>query len=354
MKFKNFFFYAVFIFVFSSIYQPLISLTVGSNTAVSVAGFTAFPTGPNLMLGFAAFANGISLASGTALVTYNDFFPLGGPITFNTGTLSLVRNLTLSSNATINNGGTILLNGFALDLPVSSSPITIPALTTISNGEVTLNSDITLAGRLLLTGNVLIEGSGYTIDCTNGALACGTGAASVQLKNVTLRNASGNRMYCLDNTGTFSLQDVKWILDANYTFTQGGFDIFNIVSISGSRVFTYRSTRNLTIRSNATLFFDAGMTFSYESTANSLLTFQDRSAILKLYETTLYSSNNGLNLITGSLIVDGQCPVLSDAVSAGQGINIGDGVSVANNLLVQVLAESGFNVQRGYLVYRNV
>jgi hypothetical protein len=54
------------------------------------------------------------------------------------------------------------------------------------------------------------------------------------------------------------------------------------------------------------------------------------------------------------LVVDGQCPVQSAATTLAQGISIGNGVSAANNMIMMVLAESGLNVQSGFVVYNNV
>lgn len=354
MNNKMFIFFCTFLLLLSSFSSKIFSITVGSNTVVSVQGLTAFPAGANTMLGFAAFPSGITLAGATTLVIFDDYFPLGGPVTLNGGALSLNKNLTMFSNITLPNGGTIAMNNLSATLPNKTSSFSIPSSMFFSNGDILINSNVSLSGTLTFTGNVTVFGNGYTIDCTSGALACGTNNSSVLFQNVILKNASGNRLYCIDSTGTFSFNNATIILDASYTFTQGTLDVFNTLKITGTQVFSYKSTKTCTIHSNSTLYFDSGMTFSYDTNSNALLLFSDSSAILSLYETTLFANSSGLKLTKGTFYVNGLCPLISSAANAGQGIAVGDGASAANNVTLSILAESGFNIQSGFFVYNNV
>jgi len=326
------------------------------NTAVSIVPLTTFPTADptNEMRGFGVFLNGVTLTNAATSCLFNDFFPVSGPITPNGGLFNLAKDMVLSgTNLSLVNGGLFNGNSHSLSFPDKAGSFRVPGPTTIGNTELALYSDITLAGLVTFTNICTIEGNGYVLDVTGGTLAVGAGA-SLLMKNTILKNASGARLFCVDNLGTFSFENVTWILDASYSFTQGIIDVLYNLKLTGTQIFAYKSTKPLTIRSNSTLFFDTGMTFSYDTTANNLLAFQDATSNLHLYETTLFANNVGLQLTKGTLIIDGACSLLSNATNATQGIALGDNVSAANNITVSVLAESGFNNQSGYFVMQNV
>ncbi|MCX5921739.1 MAG: hypothetical protein NTX86_00180 [Candidatus Dependentiae bacterium] len=348
--------YIIVLLILSS-YLTVYSLIVGSNAAVSVANLTVFPAvANNQMLGFTAFPNGITLANASTTCLYNALFPIGGPITMNGGLLNLAKDLSITgTNTYLANAGSFNGNTNAIILPQQVTTFTTSGAIVIGNADLVFNSNVTLNGLLTFTNSCVVEGGGYILDVTAGGIAVGRNSSAVLLKNMILKNASGNRFYCIDNTGTFSLENVTWVLDANYSFTQGTLQIFDEVKITGlNRIFAYASTQTMVINSNSTLFFDTTMTFSYAATANNVVLFDDNTAFLHLYETTLFVSNAGLNLTKGSLVIDGQCSVISTATSAAQGISFGDNILPANNLMTMVLAESGLNIKSGFLVYQNV
>ena len=59
--------------------------------------------------------------------------------------------------------------------------------------------------------------------------------------------------------------------------------------ITGSSLFIYGSSQTSTINSNATLMFDAGMTFSYISSTNNKLAYTDSTGILYFNQATSYA-----------------------------------------------------------------
>ena len=98
------------------------------------------------------------------------------------------------------------------------------------------------------------------------------------------------------------------------------------------------------------------MTFSYDpSVANSsLLAMVDETSVLHLYEAEWYVTNVGLQLTKGTVIIEGTCPVSSEATQAAEGISVGDGSIASNNAKIKELAESGLQLMSGYFVYKNV
>ena len=98
------------------------------------------------------------------------------------------------------------------------------------------------------------------------------------------------------------------------------------------------------------------LTFNYNpSIANKqLVRLQDSTAKLSLNATTLNLTTTGLQLTKGILEINGTCPVNSDATVAAEGFEFGDGSSTTNNVTVKTFAESGLDVQSGFVVYKNV
>jgi len=349
--------YAVIVFTFLTV-GTMRAVVFGSNTAVSRQALASFPANDatNEMRGFAAFENGFTLASSAASVFFNSFFPIYSAMTFNNGTLRLGRNLTLGSTATFVNGGVIAGNNYSLSMPDKISAFTIGSSVLLGNITLILNSNVTLSSQMTFTGISIIEGRGHTIDLgTTGKMAVDNGGALL-MNNLTLKNLSAGQLFCNDGIGTFSLNNVDIILDGNYGFTQGRFDVLGDVEITGGAyTFAYQSNNVSTIKSGATLFFDADMTFSYDvSVSGTLLAMDDTSAVLHFYETNIFSNVPGLTLIKGTVAIDGECIMTSNATSQAQGITFGDGVTSANNINLKLLPESGLTLNSGYLVNKNV
>jgi len=225
-----------------------------------------------------------------------------------------------------------------------------------NNLKLLFDTDIDLKKSAYFQGDCLVDGKKHSIDLSNGGSIIVDDGATLLLKDVTLKGITSSNIRCDDTVGTFSLQNVTWLQDANFSFTQGKIDIVGDVVISGTHVFIYESDQVSTIAANARLYFDTGMTFSYDPAggASNLISFADNSSILHLYETTLYVTTAGLDLTKGTLVVEGICPVESDATVQADGINFGDGASASNDINLKVFPESGLKVNSGYVVYKNL
>ena len=180
--------------------------------------------------------------------------------------------------------------------------------------------------------------------------------SSLLIQNMTIKGLAGTNIVCLDPLGVLSLDLVTCQLSANYTFAQGQLAIIGNTMMTGGFAFIYTSTIQSTIYSGATWYFDSGMTFSYAPASGvpNLLNFQNSESILYLYETLLYAPSTGLSLIQGTLTVQGNCPVYSDATTSTYGITLGDGISTAHDMSPNILPESGLQVINGYLVNNNL
>jgi hypothetical protein len=62
----------------------------------------------------------------------------------------------------------------------------------------------------------------------------------------------------------------------------------------------------------------------------------------------------GLQLTKGTLVIEGECQILSAATSHADGITLGDGVSSSNDIVLKIFPESGPNAITGWFNYKNV
>ena len=230
-------------------------------------------------------------------------------------------------------------------------PVDLVGTFSFIDTTLVVRSPLTLDGQFIFSGECIIDGLGNVVTCTSGTIIVDAGSI-LTLKNLTLKGISAGTIYCFDTTSTLFLDDVTWIQDGDYTFERGHVEFWNTTSCKGSKVFTYQSEQISIIHKDATWFFDSGMTFSYGTTsARNLISCEDSTSILHFYETDLYSVVPGLQFTKGTIIVEGECPVDNAATTTTDGIWFGDD---GDSVSLRVLPESGFTVQSGYMVYKNV
>ncbi|MDR3549839.1 MAG: hypothetical protein P4L31_00355 [Candidatus Babeliales bacterium] len=327
--------------------------TIGTDGApFTLQAFIAMTAGASTVNGYAFMSGGFSLPGSTSSLLWHSYFPCQGPITLNGATLTLNRgDFVLFGNATLINGGIFVCNGFSVQFPHDNSPFS-PGSTpsTFNGGNVSFNSPVALSTTLTFQGTSILNGNGNIITFASAAAISVASGGSLLIQNATLQGISASQLACQDNTGVLSLQNVTIVQDGDFTFTLGIMNILNDVEFTGSSVFAFRSTNSLNINSYSTLMFDAGSTFSYDTTNASLLKFSDVTAQLFLNGATLAATGTGINLTKGTLNVDSN----SFFASTGTlGVTIGSCVS-ANDLQVNMFNNSQLTVNQGLLNYKNV
>jgi hypothetical protein len=353
---KNKIYFSIYYVVLCIVSYPLHAVIIGSNTTPSRQPSFTFPSGDNTnqMQGFAVMDGGFVLTNATTTCLFNAYFPIGGTVTLNGGTLNLGLDLMFASTANITNAGLINGNNLLVQLPYKNGVLTLNGMI-FNNARVMCGSDMSLNGLLRFNGTCVFDCQGKTINCANGGIVVGTGG-SLLIKNATLNNVATGGLYCADSAGTFSFSNSTIIQDGVYSFSQGRVIILDSLTMTGSHLFVYQSSAASSIQSNAQWYFTEGMTFSYVPpiSARNLIGMQNRTSVLWLQQTTLYSTPTGLQLTVGTLRLDGTCPVLSDAHVAAEAITFGDGVNGNNDLFIDLLAESGFNLLSGLIVYNDL
>lgn len=230
---------------------------------------------------------------------------------------------------------------------------------TISDLKIILNCDLHILNCCYtFTGNCTINGRGHTLTIDPKVNFVVLSESSLLFTDITIKDLSdNNRILLQDNTSTLSFENVEWIQDGDYTFTQGHFDVIKDFTIIGNgHNFTYQSDAQSTIQECGKMTLDRGVTFSYDPTIASgdLLKLVEDTSQLIVNSATIHSTTTGLRLTKGELIVDGQSQLSSEAMVESEGIRFGDGALASNNLCVRWLAESNLELTSGFLRYDNV
>ena len=201
-------------------------------------------------------------------------------------------------------------------------------------------SDIELSLKSnLLFGDCCIMFSGQTvINGKNNFLSLGPSCkimvdsnSSLEFRDLTLKGIRNGGFYCIDDSATFSFNNVEICLDNDYTFSLGKIDILADLAISGeNHKFIYQSSEASSIGSYSKLFLDSGVTFSYDPPTSSrdLLQFADATSQLYLNGATLHSTATGLILSNGTLFLDGEPLFSSEGSVEAEAIVVASDMSV--------------------------
>lgn len=178
-------------------------------------------------------------------------------------------------------------------------------------------------GIKIIKADSTIDGQGNELTLTADGTLTVSGDSTLTLKDLILKGLSGERLIMEAPSSMLVLRDCKVILDGNYSLTQGNLQIKNDVTISGS-TFTFAQTTSsdVTILANSKLLLDKNLTYSYDATPDvgesqddtkSKLILTNKTSVLHLNACTLHSTNTGLKLQNGTLIVEDVCTFKSEA-----------------------------------------
>ena len=344
-------------------FNSSVALLGGNGAVISQVGTFPLPTviegSGNSITGMGNVSGPINMIGSTAQLAMGIYGTLLTNITMSGGTLTLDNVLTFGSGSTILGTGTVNIQGNIMQLSGADSAWTSTLTIQSTNGIVAPvgPSTVHLSGTWTFSGATTFNGRGCVIDLgATGNIVVQRGS-SLKLTNVTVKNISGTRLRCLDNAGVINLDDVELIQSGNVTFGTGTLNFYDDCVISGSNTtFAYRSPQISSIGNRSTLYLDENVTFSYDPVTNNrtLLRFQDSTATMILNNATLFSTPTGLHLTQGTLQINGDCPIISKARTSAEGIIVGDGVSAANDLVIDIFPSSVLDLQSGYLIYNNL
>ncbi len=227
-----------------------------------------------------------------------------------------------------------------------------------SNLNLKLNNNLLMnSTSLIFSGLTTIDGQGNLLDLNATSTLIVGSNSSLLLKNIRIQGTGLQNISGTDSTSTITCQNVVWSLDEDFTFTQGSLTILSDFMLEGDqKKFTYRTDGIIRIEPFSSFILDNGITFSYDPSISSknLLQFFDESSLLRLTGGTLHASTIGLNLFKGSLLVDNNSCITSDATTNIQAISFGDGLSSANNFNIEVEPAALLQIKSGRVLYNNV
>jgi len=319
--------------------------------------------------------------SNAVVATNNHLRFIHGPNDYTlTSNLTLTVDLWLSNNHKLIFGSDLVLdgNGHAINcakdsstlFDVGSTSLTLqnvvldnfdPALLSLTSGSIIFGdgtrlklSDNIFSQNYTMTfaGLTTIDGGGhdFNISSLDRAMDVLPGA-TLQICNARITGLGGagdsgtNNLRCIGPDSTLTLTNCSLVLDNNFSFTQGVFDIYDDVVLTGNKyvTFAYQSPQNLTIYTDSKLTLDRKLTFSYDSVSASKqkLVMQDESSVLYLNGCTLYSTRTGLQLEGGTVIVEDLITIRNEAQVEAEAMVF------KHTLTVDVLAGATFDLADG-------
>ncbi|MCK4265434.1 hypothetical protein KAW80_03690 [Candidatus Babeliales bacterium] len=179
--------------------------------------------------------------------------------------------------------------------------------------------------------SMIIDGGGNILELSETGSLWIEDNSQLTLKDLTLKNLSGERLVMGGPDSVLVLHDVFVCLDGNYSFTQGAILFESAVEFRGTHTFAYTSDMTSTITSCATLTFDTCLTFSYnpasarrKNDVRELIEFRDTTARLFLKGVTLHATTTGMHIRGGTIIADHTNTVEADGTTVSDGIIFGD------------------------------
>lgn len=231
--------------------------------------------------------------------------------------------------------------------------IYLPAGATLKflNSTIEITDNRALSKPLNLSGEVIINGYGYTVSLNPGAYV-NLDTGQLTINNVVFYGIGAQNLACRTADTNLILQNCNLFLTDDYRFKNGGLKMIDS-TLSGFKGFNFESSQTFTI--SRTVMFDTGITFSYSPASNRRdLLYMDDSSILYLNGCTLKTTITGMQLTTGTLVIDGQNYVYNDgAVSLSQAFILGNGYS-ARDLDIEILPGASLSLESGKLLYLNV
>ena len=211
-----------------------------------------------------------------------------------------------------------------------------------SDVQMFLNANLTLRDTAItFSGQSFINGRGNTLTLSPTFSLLVNEGGSLLLQDITIKGVNDSKIRGLDERSTFSLLDTTFVLDGDYTFTEGKLDILGDFTISGTHIFNYTAEQQSTIRGGVfgsdgcaptycgSLIIDNRATFSYAPANNSdsLLNLESEISKIVLQSGNFHASS--LVLTNGTFEAHGRSTINAASLTFGDGTQ-------QNNLCVDI------------------
>ncbi len=334
----------------------------------------------NLIEGVLFIKSDIELQDKESNVFFDIRNRLDADIKLNSGFLVLYEDLYFLDNKRIFGPGRVALNGHKLSFGSKDLTWNEPILFENAS-DIDINSNMYIEDTWSFSGDSVLIGNSniFCVSSDDGIVVRPN--TNLLIRDTVLYGISGTKIRCMTDDSTITLQNVKWIQDADFTFSRGSLIFLDSVEFVGNgKKFIYQSQMTSTIKQNAVIHLSSGFTFSYDPIVDrkDLLELIDETSIIYLDGANLFVNYRELNLKKGRLIVDKNSILSSetrDWVHASitdtyeiEGITYtsydytygtSGGITFGNNLLsddfsCEILNGSELKLDSGILIYRNV
>ena len=173
--------------------------------------------------------------------------------------------------------------------------------------------------QIHITEDTIIDGNGKTLELEAHAHIVVDNGVTLTLRNMRIKNTQNDLANPIirptGHLAQVALQDVELALADDFIFRDGHLFIHDDVLVSGTCVFSYRSTQTSYICDGATLGFAYDSTFFYypSTSDNHLIQMLGKTSGMYFDGATLLTTHTGMRLSKGTLCLDNSVTLSSAA-----------------------------------------
>lgn len=182
---------------------------------------------------------------------------------------------------------------------------------------------------------VIIDGQNNHLNLSSTSTIYVSEDERLILKNLRLNNLSGTRLIMEGPNSHLELQNMKIVLDGDYSLTVGTILFKDTVTITGTFTFGFNSSQNSTIDTYSTLIFDGGSTYSFGAIGTQGIIYYELGAELVTGEGSIASSVISMTFIGGTVIVLGDTHITLASTDVINIIGSNNEIHVTNIFTIQ-------------------
>ena len=216
-------------------------------------------------------------------------------------------------------------------------------------------------------GDSVINGNGYKLILSNCCQIKVGSNSTLLIKDVIIDGVEKKNIQLTDETSKIIFENVELILDGDYIFDKGSFDIIGELNISGKgNKFIYASDEISTVNANSSLALNPGVTFRYDPPGkdSNLLQFENKTSLLTVCNATLEGGDLQWQMCKGELFVKGNSCIASDFTVKSKvtrqtsaencGVMLGDGENQELNMDLHLEEGAVIDIENGEVCYSDV
>lgn len=339
----------------------------GGLSAVSLENHVTFTSGDsdNYIQPFAWMKNGFTLEDSSTTCTFKSVFPVSGDLYFNGGSIYLESDLAFNNQAIGHSFGLMYANNHLVELSETTTFLAANTGTIVfDNAKICVYPNLNyleVHGPIRFQGNCIFNANVSKITLGATAQIIIADNSTLTFQNAALSGVSEGKLIFESNTSKMIFDEVEWNQDANFSLTQGSFEVKNNFIMNGAYTFAYQSSQTSTIKSAGILTLDKNITFSYDPgiVNKNLIELEDASSFLVLKNATLHTTVTGMQLKKGNLLIKKNTTLESEKQYLDNDAILDGGICLGNDssdddIYCEIGGVETLNLSSGSLEYRNV